>query len=131
MAAPLGLGLCLAQPSKTIIVFDGDGSFLMNLGITMMIAQQKPTLVHVILDNGMHESTGGQFTVQSGNFVDIALAAGYRHAEKVENKDQLDCLTIKDMPYLLHCSIQNRVEKIGKRIDHAPQYIVTRFVSNF
>ncbi len=77
MAAPVGLGVALAQPGKHVVVLDGDGSFAMNLSVLPMIAEHGPDLVHVVLDNGAHESTGGQRPVRIGDPAALALAAGY------------------------------------------------------
>lgn len=82
-ASSLGLGVALAQPDKRVIVLDGDGSLLMNLGTLVTIGNQAPrNLVHFMLDNGVYETTGGQ-PVPGSRAVDfgaMALAAGYKHA---------------------------------------------------
>src|SRR5881394_733121 len=57
----LGLGLCLARPERRVIVLDGDGSLLMNLGSLATIAGQAPqNLVLFVLENGVYAGTGGQ-----------------------------------------------------------------------
>jgi len=78
-AATLGLGLAIAQPTRRVIVIDGDGAALMHLGgLTTLGAERPRNLVHILLDNGLHESTGGQATVSAGvDFCGIAAAAGY------------------------------------------------------
>ena len=59
-ASSVGLGLSLARPDKKVIVIDGDGSLLMNLGTLVTIADQAPgNLYHVVLDNGVYAITGG------------------------------------------------------------------------
>lgn len=77
--ASIALGVAKAQPNKRVVVIDGDGSLLMHMGSMAVIAQQKlANLVHVVLNNGCHESVGGQATV--ANLIDlptIALACGY------------------------------------------------------
>lgn len=76
----LGLGLALTRPDKKIIVIDGDGSLLMRLGSLSTNASYGPeNFLHIVLDNGIHDSTGGQDT-SSGNvsFVEVAAACGYR-----------------------------------------------------
>ncbi|MDR1900500.1 MAG: phosphonopyruvate decarboxylase [Treponema sp.] len=71
----LGLGLSLARPDRKVIVLDGDGSLLMRAGSLGVNAYYRPAaMLHVLFDNQMHESTGGQFTVSSG--VDYPLLAG-------------------------------------------------------
>ncbi len=79
-AVSLGLGIALAQPQRRVLVLDGDGAALMRLGAQSTVGfEAPPNLVHVLLDNGIHESTGGQATVsRSVDFCAIAAASGYR-----------------------------------------------------
>lgn len=78
-ASSLGLGLAVARPDKRVIVVDGDGAALMRLGaLTTLGTERPPNLTHVLLDNGVHESTGGQSTVSANiDFCALAAAAGY------------------------------------------------------
>ena len=63
LASSIGLGVALKNPRKSVFIFDGDGNILMNLGSLTTIASQKPkNLIHVVFDNSVHESTGGQPT---------------------------------------------------------------------
>ena len=80
-ASGMALGVALNTP-KPVVVLDGDGAALMKLGTFATIgAQAPPRLVHVVLDNGVHDSTGGQPTVSASvDFAAIALACGYRYA---------------------------------------------------
>ena len=76
----LGLGLALARPDVRVIVLNGDGSMLMNLGSLVTIGDQAPTnLVLVVFDNGLYAVTGGQPTPGGGrvNFAQMAAAAGW------------------------------------------------------
>lgn len=77
----LALGLALAQPRQRVIAIDGDGALLMRLGSLATNAWQAPqNMLHVLLDNGCHESTGGQPTASSVlDFPALAAAAGYPH----------------------------------------------------
>jgi sulfopyruvate decarboxylase subunit beta len=60
-ASSVALGLALAQPNTKVILFDGDGSLLMNLGSLVTIANQSPkNLYHFVMDNGVYATTGGQ-----------------------------------------------------------------------
>src|SRR5262245_53974551 len=56
----MGLGLALAQPGRGVIVVNGDGCMLMNLGCLVTIANHPANLYVLILDNGLYEVTGGQ-----------------------------------------------------------------------
>ncbi|WP_062214441.1 phosphonopyruvate decarboxylase [Streptomyces sp. NBRC 109706] len=78
-APSLALGVALSHPERTVVVLDGDGALLMHLGALSMIGHMAPpNLVHVVLDNGVHESTGGQATTSATtSFTESALAAGY------------------------------------------------------
>lgn len=78
-AASLALGLAIARPDRRVIALDGDGALLMRLGAMTTLGHEKPpNLLHVLLDNGLHESTGGQATVAPGvDFCAIASASGY------------------------------------------------------
>ena len=77
-APPLGLGLALAQPERGVIVVNGDGSMLMNLGTLVTIASNPANVFVVVLDNGIYEITGGQSTAGSGrvDYAGLARAAG-------------------------------------------------------
>ena len=60
-ASSVALGLALARPDKRIVVLDGDGGLLMNLGSLVTIADQEPdNLVHFVFEDGMYFTTGGQ-----------------------------------------------------------------------
>ena len=81
-AAPLGLGLALAQPDRRIMVIDGDGSLLMQLGVLATIAGAAPqNLYHIVLVNRVYETSGNQPIPGSDgvDFPGLANAAGYRN----------------------------------------------------
>lgn len=76
----LALGIALANPKRRVIIWDGDGGLLMNLGTLVTIADAAPkNLHHIVLDNGMYAMTGGQPVPNQGktNFTQLAKAAGY------------------------------------------------------
>src|SRR5918996_1501460 len=76
------LGLALAQPNTKVILFDGDGSLLMNLGSLVTVANKAPkNLYHFVMDNGVYATTGGQDVPGVGltEYADMAKAAGYAH----------------------------------------------------
>lgn len=87
-ATAFGLGLALAQPRRRVLVLNGDGSLLMNLGSLVTITAEQPAnLVIVLFDNGVYEITGAQPTPgaaagrQAGDrvdFVALARACGFR-----------------------------------------------------
>ena len=76
----MALGVALAQPSRRVILWDGDGSLLMNLGSLVTIGGQAPSnLYHIVLDNGMYAMTGGQPLPNAENldWPGLAQSAGY------------------------------------------------------
>jgi phosphonopyruvate decarboxylase len=79
---PLGLGLALARPDLRVVALDGDGAALMRMGAFATVgAYGPPNLWHLLLDNGAHDSTGGQATVSPNvSFAEIAAACGYASA---------------------------------------------------
>jgi len=128
MAAPVGLGVALARPDKHVVVLDGDGSFAMNLSVLPMIAEHASDLVHVVLDNGLHESTGGQRPVHIGDPAALALAAGYPAAHAVASADELaEVRPAPGVPSLLHIRCAPRGAHAGQRVQWTPQQIVERF----
>ena len=77
LASSMGLGIALARPEKRVIVFDGDGSVLMNLGGLTTLARYRPrNLVHVVFDNESLLSVGGFPTATSTGSDLAAIAAG-------------------------------------------------------
>jgi phosphonopyruvate decarboxylase len=77
--ASIALGVAMGVPNRRVVCLDGDGSLLMHLGAMPVIAQAKPQrFVHVLLNNGAHESVGGQATsADMVNFEKLAGAVGY------------------------------------------------------
>jgi sulfopyruvate decarboxylase subunit beta len=77
-ATSFGLGIALAQPDRRVVVCNGDGSMLMNLGSLVTIAAQAPpNLVVLILDNGVYEVTGAQPVPARVDFATIARGSGF------------------------------------------------------
>ncbi len=127
MAGPVGLGIALARPQNRVVVLDGDGSFAMNLSVLPMIAEQAPDLVHVVLDNGAHESTGGQRPVHIGDPAALAAAAGYAASCTVDDPAELADLKVEATPALVHIRCLPRASAAGKRVEPTPQQLVARF----
>ena len=96
-ASSHGLGLALANPERDVIVFDGDGSLLMNLGSLVTIANAAPgNFHHFVFENGVYEVNGAHPIPGNGqvDFAGMAAAAGYRTVrvfDKLENlEDGID-----------------------------------------
>lgn len=87
-AAALGLGLALAQPERRVMVVDGDGSLLMQLGTLASVAGAAPAnLYHFVVVNRVYETSGGQSipAAESLDFAALARAAGYKQAESFKD----------------------------------------------
>jgi phosphonopyruvate decarboxylase len=84
---PFALGFALARPDLRVLALDGDGAALMRMGAFATVgAYGPPNLQHLLLDNGAHDSTGGQATVSASvSFADVAAACGY--ASSLETDD--------------------------------------------
>jgi len=92
-ASSMGLGLALARPDKKVIVLDGDGSILMNLGSLVTIANMAPpNLIHFVFENTVYRTTGGQSIPAAGKFSFAALArdAGYANVYEFEELESLE-----------------------------------------
>ena len=134
LASSIGLGVALKNPRKSVFIFDGDGNVLMNLGSLTTIASQKPkNLIHIVFDNSVHESTGGQPT--NSNFVNIekiAKACNYNHTFMVRTENNL--LKILDKikklkgPIMILVKIQQSKGKKSKRVNILPVDIKERFM---
>ena len=90
-ASSVGLGLAIARPDVRVTVLDGDGAALMRLGAMATIGYRRPpNLLHIVLDNGMHESTGGQPTVTASiDLCAVARACGYPQVHRVADPREL------------------------------------------
>lgn len=86
MGPPIGLGIALAHPERGVIVLNGDGCTLMNLGCLVTIASHPAPLYVIIIDNGLYEVTGGQPRVGVGvvDFAGVATAAGIPRVYRFE-----------------------------------------------
>jgi phosphonopyruvate decarboxylase len=87
----LALGVALAQPDTKVIVLDGDGSLLMNLGTLTTIAEMQPqNLYHFVLENGIYATTGGQPIPAQGkvSFTGVAREAGYAAVYDFDDLEQ-------------------------------------------
>ena len=105
------LGIALARPDRKVCCIDGDGALLMHMGSMAIIGARKPgNFLHVVLNNGAHDSVGGQPTV--GFDIDIpavARACGYADARRADDPDavsrELAELSIQAGPSLLEIRV--------------------------
>ena len=91
-ASQIALGIAMAKPDRTVWCFDGDGAAIMHMGSMAIVANKAPkNYVHVVFNNGAHDSVGGQPTV--GLKIDlpaVAKAVGYKAAITVCSKEELE-----------------------------------------
>jgi sulfopyruvate decarboxylase subunit beta len=100
LASSSGLGLALGRPDRRVVVLDGDGSLLMNLGSLVTIAAAAPrNLVHCVVENGTYEANGGHPIPNRDrvDFAGLAKAAGYRQVGTIDTPARFET----DMPGLL------------------------------
>jgi phosphonopyruvate decarboxylase len=131
-ASAMALGVAL-NVSRPMVVLDGDGAALMKMGNMATIGAQVPeNLLHVILDNGVHDSTGGQQTVSSSiDFAEVAAACGYAQAAVCDDlsgfEEAMAAAFASPGPHLVHMRIQpGSMAKLG-RPTIAPHEVASRF----
>jgi len=90
-SSSVALGLCLARPERKVILLDGDGGLLMNLGSLVTAAGKAPeNLFHFVLNNGVYATTGGQPVpnAEGFSFAGLAKAAGYARAYEFDDLEE-------------------------------------------
>lgn len=94
-ASSISLGIALEKPERRVYCFDGDGAFIMHMGaITNVGAVAPKNYVHVVYNNGAHESVGGQPTLGFGiDMCAIAKACGYKEAVTITTGDEFEELS--------------------------------------
>ncbi len=111
-ASQIALGIAMAKPDRRVWCFDGDGATIMHMGGMAIVASKQPNnYVHVVFNNGAHDSVGGQPTI--GLDIDlprIARAVGYKHTFSVSTQeDLLDVLAevkVNDGPAFLEVKVR-------------------------
>jgi phosphonopyruvate decarboxylase len=138
LASSIALGLALARPERRTVVFDGDGNLLMNLGILPMVGggaavgRDRPVnFIHVVFDNGIYGSTGGQLSPSRGVSLDaVAAACGYARAESVDSATgvarALSAALAADGPSFILVRVTAE-ERHAPRIPYTPEEIRDRF----
>jgi phosphonopyruvate decarboxylase len=139
-ASAMGLGLALARPDRRVVVFDGDGSLLMQLGSLATIAGAQPrNLTHLVFKNGVYHTSGAQ-EIPGGlqvDFVTMAKGAGYRQAYAVREiedfKKRLPAMLTDPGPLLveLHTGLADKTPMTargGLPFDQQVETLRTRLV---
>ena len=120
-SSSIALGVAVNKPDAKIWCVDGDGAVLMHMGAMAVIGANAPkNMIHIVINNGAHETVGGMPTVAAGiDLVAIAKACGYPNAVCVDTFEELDkelkCAKEKDELSFIEvkCSIGAR-ENLGR-----------------
>lgn len=133
LASSIGLGLALVQPSRTVVVFDGDGNVLMNMGaLGSVAAAGVQNLYHVVFDNAAHGSTGDQRTISDRVPLErVAAAAGYRTTSRVRGDEQLGAALATFFsgtgPAMLLVEVERGNQPGITRVEPEPTELTARF----
>lgn len=129
-ASSLALGLALARPDVRVIVLDGDGAALMRLGALATIGAVAPkNLLHVLLDNECHDSTGGQATVSATtDLAGVAAACGYAAIVRTTDIARLAELlgSVTPGPQFVHIKTTPGEKQEPVRPSISPREVATR-----
>lgn len=131
MASSIGLGLAMSQERK-VVVFDGDGSVLMNLGGLVTTYNQAPSnLILVVIDNECYGSTGSQCTYASTiDLGEIGKSIGFKNNFKFLESDELDFKPVlkSEGPVFVHIKVKPGNADVPI-IDMTPEEIMKRFMA--
>jgi thiamine pyrophosphate-dependent acetolactate synthase large subunit-like protein len=133
LAAPIALGVALAQPERRVIALEGDGSLLMQLGALATIANVNPkNLLIVVWDNGAYQITGAQPAATAGlaNLVEIARGAGIAQSAWAADEEDFERLVERalreDGPWFIGVRTDNEIPK--KQTPREPVIIKDNFM---
>jgi len=121
LASSMGLGIALVMPEHKVIVLDGDGSLLMNLGTLSTMARYKPgNLVHIVFDNQSLLSVGGFPTATSTgtDLAGIARASGVPSVMEANTPESLKAALTEALSANTLTTIVSKVEAIGPKSFH-------------
>jgi sulfopyruvate decarboxylase subunit beta len=121
LASSMGLGIALSMPQRKVVVIDGDGSLLMNLGTLSTMARYKPrNLLHVVFDNESLLSVGGfpTATATGTDLAGIAKASGIPRVELVDSGDRFKASVEDAIASDQLTTIVAKVEAVGPKSFH-------------
>jgi len=132
LASSIGLGVAMSNIEKKVVIFDGDGSLLMNLGSLVTVFNQNPNnLIWIVFDNGCYGSTGNQCTyAQNVSLLEIAKSIGFKNSYDYNEVNFKDILKNKQNgPVFIHYKVLpgNADSPI---IDLSPEKIKDRFMKS-
>lgn len=135
LAASIGLGIALGKPEQPVVVVEGDGNALMGMGAMTMVGYWKPAaFVHVVLNNGVYETTGGQPTVAPGvDFPAIAMACGYAATYQARTLDDLQRHMTESVrqaagPVLIQVALEVGEPRV-ERVPYHPAEVTRQFAT--
>lgn len=104
LASSIGLGLALAKPYEDVVVIDGDGSLLMNMGSLVTVFANNPSnLTWIVIDNGAYGSTGNQDTyAQVVDLVDIARGVGFKNSYYSDDINLKEFIKSDDASFIVY-----------------------------
>ncbi|MBQ2665567.1 sulfopyruvate decarboxylase subunit beta [Methanobrevibacter sp.] len=131
LASSIGLGLAMAKPYEDVVVIDGDGSLLMNMGSLVTVFANNPSnLTWIVIDNGAYGSTGNQDTyAQVVDLVDIARGVGFKNSHYFDDINLKEFIKSDDASFIVY-----RTESGNSNapiIDIDPITIKERFMASF
>lgn len=104
LASSIGFGLALARPDRDVVVIDGDGSLLMNMGSLVTVFANNPSnLTWIVIDNGAYGSTGNQDTyAQVLDLTEIAKSVGFKNSCRFEDVDLKSIIKSDDASFIVY-----------------------------
>jgi len=121
LASSMGLGIALAMPQHKVVVLDGDGSLLMNLGTLSTMARYRPgNLLHIVFDNESLLSVGGfpTATATGTDLAGIARASGISQVEEADTPKRLKKAVTDALAGETLTTIVSKVEAVGPKSFH-------------
>jgi sulfopyruvate decarboxylase subunit beta len=121
LASSLGLGIALALPRYKVVVIDGDGSLLMNLGTLTTLARYRPgNLLHIVFDNESLLSVGGfpTATATGSDLAGVARACGIPRVDEADTPEQFQRAVVSALAGETLTTIVSKVEAVGPKSFH-------------
>lgn len=135
-ASTIALGIALEKPNRRVFCLDGDGAFIMHMGALTNIAAEKPqNFIHVVFNNGAHESVGAQPTLaMQFDITQVAKAVGYKNAISISKAEDFASLekiiSHCDGPLLIELKVAIKSRSDLGRPTTSPQQNKEAFMQN-
>ena len=130
LASSIGLGLALSRPDEDVVVIDGDGSLLMNMGSLVTVFAHNPrNLTWIVIDNGAYGSTGNQDTYsQLLDLVEVAKGVGFKNCYDFNDVDLKEVIKSDDASFIVYNTDAGNSK--APIIDLTPVEIRDRFMNS-